>query len=195
MNDKSEIPTNKEDTKEKKPSFFKEFIKFAFIALIVVVPIRVFIAQPFIVSGSSMYPTFESGEYLIVDQISYNFNEPKRGDVIVFKFPDNPSKYFIKRIIGLPGETVILSGNTTKIIPVDGEEFILKEPYVQEKQPDSERFVLEEDEYFVMGDNRDASLDSRSWGPLTEDGIVGRAYTRLLPINKIDYLPGEYRQK
>jgi signal peptidase I len=85
-----------------------EFVKFAIIALIIVVPIRMFIAQPFIVSGSSMFPTFHDGEYLIIDELSYNLGEPHRQDVVVFRYPKNPKKYFIKRVIGLPNETIII---------------------------------------------------------------------------------------
>jgi signal peptidase I len=87
-------------------SYFKEILKFVIVAAIIVVPIRAFVAQPFIVSGSSMYPTFKNGQYLIVDEIGYDFHAPRRGDVIVFHYPKDPSKFFIIRIIGLPGETV-----------------------------------------------------------------------------------------
>ena len=88
----------------KKSDFIWETVKFAIFALVIVLPIRIYIAQPFIVSGSSMDPTFDNGHYLIVDQLSYRFEKPKRGEVIIFKYPNDPSKFFIKRIIGLPGE-------------------------------------------------------------------------------------------
>lgn len=181
------------DTVEKKPGFFKEFIKFAFIALLIVVPIRVFVAQPFIVSGSSMYPTFETGQYLIVDQLNYKLHNPKRGDVIIFRFPNDTKKFFIKRIIGLPGETLeILDGNV--YISNDGEnKFKLTENYIVLSKSTSMTVKLGDSEYFVMGDNRESSLDSRTWGPLSENYIIGRAYVRLLPVDKIDFHPGSIR--
>src|SRR3989338_3132721 len=95
-------------------SFLLEVAKFVFLALIIVVPVRVYVAQPYIVSGTSMIPTFENGDYLIVDQLSYRLHEPERGDVVVFRYPNDPSKFFIKRIIALPNETLeIESGNIT----------------------------------------------------------------------------------
>jgi len=176
-----------------KPSFIKELITFIVLALIIVVPIRLYIAQPFIVNGSSMSPTFETGQYLIVDQISYRFDEPERGDVIIFRFPNDPSKFFIKRIIGLPNETVELIGENVFITTrnENGTERIeLDEEYVVLEKENSNTTTLGETEYFVMGDNRLASLDSRSWGPLEEEFIIGRAYLRLLPFGKLGILPG-----
>ena len=93
----------------KDQNFFKEILKASLIALIIVVPVRFFVAQPYIVAGASMDTTFENGHYIIVDQLTYRFEEPQRGDVVVFKYPQDPSKYFIKRIIGLPGEAVVIS--------------------------------------------------------------------------------------
>jgi len=183
----------------------KEFLVFAFLTLIIVVPIRLFIAQPFIVNGSSMSPTFETGQYLIVDQVNYAFAEPQRGDVVVFHFPQDESKYFIKRIIALPGETIEIKGEEVYITNdfttnseqdtdenLDAEPILLEEPYVEFEKDNYLTVTLADDEYFVMGDNRLASLDSRIWGPLKKDYIVGRAYLRLLPINAVDYLPGSY---
>src|SRR3989344_5716676 len=88
-----------------------DLLKFAALATIIVLPIRAYVAQPFVVSGRSMVPTFQNGQYLIVDEISYRFHSPQRGDVIIFKYPKDPTKYFIKRVIGLPGETVEIKGN------------------------------------------------------------------------------------
>ena len=141
-----------------------EFVKFTLIAVLIVVPIRLWIAQPFIVSGASMEPTFQNGDYLIVDELSYNFEQPQKNDVVIFRYPLDPSKYFIKRIEGLPGEK----------IKTNGREITLKTG-----------------EYFVMGDNRGASSDSRVWGPLKENFIVGRAFVRLWPFNNFEILPGQ----
>lgn len=174
-------------------SFFAEVIKFVLIAVFVVLPIRLYIAQPFIVSGSSMDPTFLNGEYLIVDEISYRFEDPQRGDVIVFRFPQDTSKFFIKRIIGLPGETVVLDGTTARIEnDAHPEGFALDEAYLVNNSRNSLRITLADDEYFVMGDNRPASSDSRIWGPLSKDHIIGRALVRLLPVNKFNLFPGEH---
>ena len=166
-----------------------EIVRFVVIVLIIVVPIRLYVGQPFIVSGESMVPTFANGEYLIVDELSYHFRDPVRGEVIIFRYPKDPSKFFIKRIIGLPGETVAIGGNIVSIKSGD-ETIILDEPYIESQQLQAQTLKLGVDEYFVMGDNRGASLDSRSWGVLEESLIQGRAFIRLLPINKLSYLPG-----
>lgn len=179
-------------------SFFKDILKFGLIALVIVIPIRVYIAQPFIVSGASMYPTFDSGQYLIVDQLTYEFiEEPERGDVIVFKFPKDPSKYFIKRVIGLPGETVTLNASSVTIKnDTHPDGFILEEPYVEKRQQYRPMSVtLGQDEYFVLGDNRMESADSRIWGSLEKDLIIGRAFMRLLPLDETGVLPGQHNSQ
>ncbi len=170
-----------------------DVVKFALIALIIVVPIRWFIAQPFIVKGASMEPTFLNGEYLIVDQLTYRFEDPARGDVIIMRYPKDPSVYFIKRIVGLPGETVELQGK--KIIirgEADTEPIILNENFLSENRVRDEFSVYElsTEEYFVMGDNRVESSDSRSWGALPSADVVGRALIRLYPLSRIDLFPG-----
>jgi signal peptidase I len=172
---------------------FIEIVRFSIIAILIVIPIRMFIAQPFIVSGASMDNTFTSGQYLIVDQVSYYFEKPARGNVIVFRYPHDPSKFFIKRVIGVPGDTITIENSVVKISNSENPEgFILNEPYI--KSMETAPFFTEtlgEREYFVMGDNRDQSSDSRSWGVLQEDRIIGKAFVRLFPPNVIDYLPGE----
>lgn len=188
---KTEVIPKKEDTKQS----FWELVRFAVIAVLIVIPIRVFIAQPFIVSGASMFPTFHDGDYLIVDEISYRFNQPKRDEVIIFRYPKNPQKFYIKRIIGLPNETVDILGSQIKITNAENKDgFILEQPFVQNESNNQLHFELKEDEYFVMGDNRSASSDSRFWGPVPSDLIIGKAFVRLLPLNKIELLPGAYNQ-
>lgn len=174
---------------------FWETVKFIIIAIIIVVPIRIFIAQPFVVSGSSMYPTFHNGEYLIVDELSYRLNEPKRNDVIVFKYPEDPSKFFIKRIIGLPNETIDIIGETITITnDTNKEGFQLDQSYVLNKMENPKmHYELNEGQYFVMGDNRSASSDSRYWGPVNRKLLIGKPFLRLFPINNIDYKPGELK--
>ena len=175
-------------------SFIVEVFKFAILALVIVVPFRLFIAQPFIVSGASMSPTFETGEYLVIDQVTYRFDVPERGDVIVFRFPNDPSKFFIKRIIGLPGEVVELAnGYTTITNPVTDETIRLDEPYlITDRTDDHITTTLDADDYFVMGDNRSASSDSRVWGPVPRKDIVGRVFLRLLPVRQFGLYPGEH---
>ena len=175
----------------KKENLLKEVLKFSLIAILIVAPIRIFIAQPFIVSGSSMEPTFQTKQYLIVDQISYRFEKPKRGEVVIFKYPNNLSTFFIKRIVGLPGETVeMIDGEVFIKNNASSEGFIIKESYIKEKTDDLFTAVLGDNEYFVMGDNRMHSSDSRVWGPLDEKFIVGKAFLRLFPLNKIGIKPG-----
>jgi len=177
---------------EKQPSLFWEIIKFAFLAIIIVLPIRMYIASPFIVNGSSMDPTFETGHYLIIDQISYRFEEPQRGEVIVFKYPKDPTKFFIKRLIGLPGETIKIEDGAVFIKNEKSEDYIkLEEQYLKYLKHDNLITTLKNNEYFVMGDNREASSDSRIWGPLNEEYLTGKVLIRLLPITKIDMYPGE----
>jgi len=181
-------------TPEPTPSIhpFLDILRFIFIALLIVIPIRMFVAQPFIVSGASMEETFHSGDYLIVDQISYRFHEPKRGDVVIFKYPLDPSKYFVKRIIGLPGETVTVEGDIVTVVNSNFPQgVVLHEEYINTMdKPNQVSTTLQEDEYFVMGDNRDHSSDSRAWGVLDKRFITGRAYLRLFPPQQFDYLPG-----
>lgn len=182
-------------TEEKKDGVLSEIVRFSLVALLIVLPIRLFVAQPFIVSGASMETTFSTGEYLIVDQLTYHFEEPERGDVIIFRYPKDPSKFFIKRIIGIPGDTISIAGREVTITNAEHPDGIVleEESYVHDMKPGA---TLEETlgagEYFVMGDNRDASSDSRAWGVLTRDNIVGRAFLRLFPLTEIGIFPGDH---
>lgn len=174
---------------------FWELARFIIIALAIVVPIRIFIAQPFIVSGSSMDPTFEDGQYLIIDEISYRLNEPQRDDVVVFRYPNDTQKFFIKRIIGLPNEVVDIKGNTITITNKDYPDGLkLDQSYIENNTNSNTHFELKDGEYFVMGDNRSASSDSRYWGAVPKKLLIGKVFLRLLPINKIGILPGDYKQ-
>lgn len=183
------------EQKQSNSQSFWELVKFAALAIIIVVPIRVFIAQPFVVSGSSMVPTFENGEYLIINELSYRLGDPQRGDVVVFRYPNDTKKFFIKRVIGLPHEKVVIEGSTIKIInAAHPDGFILEEPYVKNISNNSLTSELKDDEYFVMGDNRSASSDSRYWGPVHRNLFIGKTFLRLLPINTLSYAPGDYKQ-
>ncbi len=172
-------------------NYFTELLKLALVAAIIILPIRMFVAQPFIVSGASMDPTFASGQYLIVDELSYRFQAPERGQVIIFHYPKDTTQFFIKRIIGLPGETVQIQNGSIYITEVGGKTLTLNEPYVKNVGNGSDMTrKLGADEYFVMGDNRPESSDSRTWGTLPTKDIVGRAFLRLLPYDKMNIFPG-----
>jgi signal peptidase I len=181
---------------ERSDNFFTELLKFVLIAAVIVVPLRLFVAQPFIVSGASMEPTFENGQYLIVDELTYHFDAPKRGDVIIFRYPKDTSQFFIKRIVGLPGESVLIRNGQIEIQKQNGTTTTLNEPYVvnQGNGPDA-TYQIPAGDYFVMGDNRPESSDSRSWGLLPRADIVGRAAVRLLPFNTATTFPGSYNQQ
>jgi signal peptidase I len=174
---------------------FWELVRFAIIAIAIVIPIRIFIAQPFIVSGSSMVPTFEDGEYLIVDELSYRLGSPKRDDVVVFRYPNDQKKFFIKRIIGLPSEIIDIKGNEVMITNKENlDGFKLDQPYVKNIANNNIHYELKDNEYFVMGDNRSSSSDSRYWGAVPKKLLIGKAFLRLLPISKISVMPGNYKQ-
>ena len=152
--------------------------------------IQAFVIRPFIVSGSSMDPNIQNGQYLIIDEVSYRFREPARGDVIVFRAPPEPSKFYIKRIIGVPGDTVDIKGKTVTITnAAHPDGLVLKEPFITHTSSDTVHMTVPAGSYFVMGDNRSGSYDSRGWGMLPEANIRGRALLRLLPLDSITYLP------
>ena len=188
-----ELPADDEEqTIPSQENSILEIVRFSFIALLIVIPVRMFIAQPFIVSGASMEQTFHNGEYLIVDQISYHLHDPKRGDVVIFRYPKDPSKYFIKRIIGVPGDTITITDSTVTISNEAAPQgFVLDEPYIKSMRPGTTiTETLGNREYFVMGDNRDESSDSRVWGVLQEERIIGKAFLRLFPPQSLDVFPG-----
>ena len=176
---------------ENKSSYVWDIVKFALITLVIVLPIRAYIAQPFVVSGASMDPTFKNGDYLIIDELSYLLRSPKRGEVVVLRYPKDPSKFFIKRVIGLPEEIISVVGGKVSVTKTDGTVEILKEDYARAFIGAKVVKKLNSTEYFVMGDNRPVSLDSRIWGPVPEDLIKGRALIRLLPPKQAAFLPGQ----
>lgn len=206
-------PANIENKPEKKLklSGFWDFIKTLLIALVLMLSIRLLIVQPYFVSGSSMEPDFQNGEYILIDEISYRFKDPSRGDVVVFKHPEpectayvegspylskilsGPCKNYIKRIVGLPGETVEITGGEVRIKnSQDPTGFVLSEDYIKDNvQTLGDQTVsLGADEYFVLGDNRlpYASSDSREWGPLNKKYINGRAFIRLYPPTELGFI-------
>lgn len=188
----------------------KEAVKFAVIFITFFLVIRTIGVQPFLVEGPSMLPTFGSGNYLLVDKFSYKFlTDPKRGDVVVFDIPDEThtfhtcllklgetcyfetNRYLIKRIIGLPGEKVSIIGGVVTVFNKDYPNgLIIDDSEVEYKSEMSDERTLGEGEYYVMGDNRANSSDSRYWGALPMDNIVGRPVIRLTPLSQIGLWPG-----
>ena len=169
-------------------AFIWDLVKILIVALIIIVPFRMFIAEPFVVSGSSMLPNFHDKDYLIIDRISYYTGQPKRGDVVVLKYPKDPSQFFIKRIVGLPGEKVQISQGYVTIYNKEHPQGTrLQEPYLPNQAETfgrPEPTQLGSDEYFVLGDNRTASSDSRVWGILPRENIIGKVWLRVFPIGR-----------
>ncbi|OGI64078.1 signal peptidase I [Candidatus Nomurabacteria bacterium RIFCSPHIGHO2_01_FULL_39_10] len=187
------------EPKKTKWQSFWELVRFVALALIIVLPIRWFIFSSYVVSGNSMVPTFQNGNYLIIDKISYRMGDPQRDDVVVFRYPNDTTKFYIKRIIGLPGETIDVKSRENKVTIIDQEHpngFQLNQTFVKNIGGIDARLILKNDEYFVMGDNRSGSSDSRYWGAVKRNLLTGRALLRLRlwPINNlVDVLPGQYK--
>jgi signal peptidase I len=167
--------------------------------VIVVKIIQAFIIQPFIVDGGSMLPTYHTKDFLIVDKLSYAVGEPHRGDIMIFKLYENKNnpyegKHLIKRLIGLPGERVVVQNGVTTIYNKENPEgFTLDESYVEFKEyRKNVDLTLDENHYFMMGDNRAQSYDSRDWGPLNSANIKGQVLFRVYPFSKAAYEPGQY---
>ncbi len=170
--------------------FLWETFKVVAIAFLIVVPIRYFLFQPFVVSGQSMEPNYSNGDYLIVESLSYRMRDPRRGEVIVFYYPENPSLRHIKGIIGLPKEKIIINKDEIQIISSEKEVLILDEKEYLDYFGllEKKEIELEEGEYFVMGDNRDASFDSRRWGALPRDYIIGKTVLKILPLSHLEVI-------
>lgn len=161
--------------------FIFEIVKVVLISLAIILPVRMFLVQPFYVEGASMEPNFYDKEYLIIDEISYRFQDPQRGEVVVFRNPDNTKQYYIKRVIAVPGETIEIDNG--KVFINDKE---LIEDYIDNFSHQSfARYTLAEDEYFVLGDNRQVSRDSRVFHALKKDLIIGRVWFRGWPLSRI----------
>jgi signal peptidase I len=163
--------------------FIWEIAKIVIVALLIVIPIRYFLFQPFLVKGQSMEPNFSNGDYLIVDELSYRLRDPQRGEVIVFRYPKMPSQRYIKRIIGLPGETVEIKSGKVFISgkELDESDYLINSAYTT-YTTGLQTITLAKNEYFVLGDNRLFSSDSRIWGPLPREDIIGRVLIRAWPF-------------
>ncbi len=172
--------------------FLLELIKVAVLAGLTIALVRYVLFKPFYVKGASMEPNFFDKEYLIVDELSYHFRAPQRGEVIVFKYPENPKEYFLKRIIGLPGERVKISNGQITIYNTEHPEGVqLNEPYLPKDLATSgeESSPLTDNQYFVMGDNRPNSYDSRRFGAVDKSLVVGRVFFRGWPIDRAELIP------
>jgi len=167
--------------------FLLDSLKILLIALAIVIPVRMLLFQPFVVKGDSMEPNYHSGDYLIIDELSYRLRDPQRGEVIVFKYPLNPSYRYIKRIIALPNETIELKNGEVYVSRANGEAQKIDESlYINEETREKWKkmlvygpLTLNTDEYFVMGDNRNNSSDSRVWGVLPVKNITGKVLLRI----------------
>jgi signal peptidase I len=171
-------------------SFVLELVKIVVISLVIIIPVRYFLIQPFYVKGASMEPNFYDREYLIIDEITYRFEKPKRGDIIVFRYPRNPQEYFIKRLIGLPGESIQIKDGEVIIYNAENPDgFVLKEDYLENGVKtyglSDSKVELGANEFFVLGDNRNSSKDSRSFGPVNVSYITGRVLFRGWPFNRV----------
>ncbi|MFA4954992.1 MAG: signal peptidase I [Patescibacteria group bacterium] len=166
------------------------------ISLAIIIPVRYFLIQPFYVKGASMEPSFFDHEYLIIDELSYRFKNPERGDIVVFRYPNDPKQFFIKRVIGLPGETVEIAAGQIKIYndkSPNGLELDEKQYLDQDYTATNRTTTLKSDEYFVLGDNRVASYDSRYFGPVKRSYIVGRVWLRGWPLDRMKaFNPQQY---
>lgn len=184
--------------RESKPSFwdnikkdFVELVEFVAVLAAIFIFIRLIIAEPHKVSGSSMVPNFHDGDYLITNKLATNFSEPARGEVIILKNPRDINKVFIKRVIGLPKDKLMISGGKIYI-----NDKIIGEPYLPADTiikggsylKEAVTIIVPEGQYFVMGDNREGSSDSREWGPVQKDLIIGQAYLRYWPLQKAEIL-------
>lgn len=171
--------------------FAIEIIKIIVISLAIIIPVRYFLIQPFYVKGASMEPTFFNHEYLIINEIAYRFETPARGDIVVFRPPNSNGvgDFFIKRLIGLPGEQVEIKSNKITIINdqhpqgivLDESSYLTADVITY----GDINVKLGADEYFVLGDNRTSSLDSRTFGPIKRDSIVGDVWLRGWPFNRV----------
>ncbi len=195
MNSKQEF-ADEQTAWQKILYFIWDLFKVVCISLAVIIPVRYFLIQPFYVKGASMEPSFYDHEYLIINEISYRFSSPERGDIVVFKYPKDPSQYFIKRVVGLPGEKIEIKDKRVYVYSEDGKKFMLDETdYVVEDMIDTgdKSWELGPEEYYVMGDNRNHSLDSRSFGPVHDELIVGKVWFRGWPVwrakffNEVEY--------
>jgi len=179
-----EVQDRRESQEQRFKSALREIVDTALLMLLIFIVVRVAV-HTFRIEGVSMEPNLHDGQYLIVNKLVYYFRSPQRGDIVVFHYPRNPRRDFIKRVIGLPGEKVEIKGEH---IFINDEE--LEEPYtVHEGNYAWGPQVMGPDEYFVLGDNRNSSSDSHNWGPVPRDDIIGKAWISYWPPNYWGFVP------
>lgn len=164
-----------------------EMVQVLAVSLAIIIPVRWFLIQPFYVQGASMEPNFFDHEYLIIDELSYRLDDPRRGDVVVFHYPNDPKQFFIKRVIGLPSETVEISDGKVRIYNEAHPNGILLDETAyldQDFTAATQTITLKAGQYYLLGDNRSSSLDSRFFGPVDRSHIVGRVWVRGYPIDR-----------
>lgn len=179
--------------------FVLDLLKTGLVVFVIAFILRYFIVQPYIVDGQSMTPNYQNNEYLLAEKVSYMLGQPKRGDVVVFRYPKNPSLNYIKRVIGLPGETINIKNSIVTITNSEHPNgMVIKEEYLPSStktevgngQPLTKK--LNDNEYFVMGDNRAGSSDSREWGVLPKANIAGRSWVSIAQLGGENKRPSLY---
>lgn len=190
LTDYNKLPTlySMQDLLRRAVSIFFDLIESIVVALSIFVVIYLFLVQPHQVKGASMDPTFHDGQYILTDKVSYRLHQPERGDVVVFKAPMNPDFDYIKRVIGLPGDKIIIqegqvvvNGQPLEDTYIESDTVLLPGQYMRE----GEEVTVGTDEFFVLGDNRSHSADSRQWGMVPKKDIVGRVFFRYWPVNRL----------
>ncbi|PIS05028.1 MAG: signal peptidase I [Candidatus Buchananbacteria bacterium CG10_big_fil_rev_8_21_14_0_10_42_9] len=199
----SNSPNSNQSSNSNDPTLFKEalifiweIVKVVVISLAIIIPVRYFLIQPFYVKGASMEPNFHDNEYLIINEITYRFNDPERGDVVVFRNPNNKKEFFIKRIVGLPGETVAINNGRIVIKNNSNPQgIVLEEDYLEPGTKtlanNNKEWTVPALHYFLLGDNREHSLDSRIFGPVDQDLIIGSALVRGWPVDRLGFVGGD----
>ncbi len=201
---KEDLDNGKSFNRHEAVTFFWEVVKIVIISLAIIVPIRYYIVQPFFVKGASMESTFDDGDYVLIDELAFRFRQPERGEVIVFRAPKDQSQFYIKRIIGLPGEIVQIKDNKVMIFKdfknfndKKSKSFVLDESKYLDRGVQTAgdlKINIDSNEYFVLGDNREHSSDSRIWGMVNKSLITGRVFFRAWPFNKVTrFTPISYK--
>ena len=183
----SAVEPQEEQAKKSKLREFLEFIAPIVIAMIIAMVLKHFVFANAVIPTGSMLDTIQQGDRVIASRLAYTFTDPERFDIAIFKYPDNEKEYFVKRVIGLPGEKVDILNGTVYITGADGKTLELRDDFVSEENKDNYcgSFVVPEDCYFVMGDNRDNSVDSRYWvttNYVSRDKFIGKVMFRYYPF-------------
>ncbi len=170
-------------------AFVWEILKIVLVALVIIIPIRYLLIQPFYVNGASMEPTFNDADYIMINEFTYKFIDgPKRGDIVIFRFPNDKKEFFIKRVIGLPEEIIEIENNEVRVfnkenetgLVLDESDYLASTVHTSSMAPRK----LDDNEYFVLGDNRSNSSDSRFWGPVNKSLITGKVFFRAWPFSE-----------